>query len=70
MVPLILRFFRAIYRAARNPGGFFASDEEIEMRRFICSGCPLNVNGICGACSCIIHAKTALATEECPHKHW
>ena len=45
------------------------SNEQAD-RRMICAECPLNDNGICNGCGCLISAKVAMRLEQCPAKKW
>ena len=47
-----------------------ASEKEQADRRTICGECPLNSNGTCDGCGCIIDLKVQARLEECPAKKW
>lgn len=44
--------------------------EEQALRRSICDSCPLNDNGTCDGCGCILDLKIPMRLEECPAKKW
>lgn len=44
--------------------------EEESDRSMICGECPLNENGTCNGCGCIIDLKVKARLEECPAKRW
>jgi hypothetical protein len=47
-----------------------ASESEQADRRTICGECPINSNGTCDGCGCIIELKVQARLEECPAKKW
>jgi hypothetical protein len=55
-----------------------ASDAEVERRRDICRSCPEAVPCVanvgrkcrCRLCGCLLRAKTAIASEQCPAGKW
>lgn len=49
-----------------------ADDDTVRNRRDICAACPelRQPLGRCGACGCVVKAKTALANQSCPLKKW
>tara|TARA_R110002020_G_scaffold15801_5_gene56401 strand:- start:8154 stop:8570 length:417 start_codon:yes stop_codon:yes gene_type:complete len=57
-----------ITRAALGLG--LASQHEIDARRAICNACEYKKGKICGACGCLLNAKTKLAKEQCPKGFW
>ena len=44
--------------------------DEAESRRAICAECPLNNNGTCDGCGCILSVKIHARLEQCPAKKW
>jgi hypothetical protein len=46
------------------------SDEEQSERMAVCDTCPLNQNGQCVGCGCVIKYKTAARLEKCPAGKW
>jgi len=48
----------------------WASDEDVAMRREMCSNCEFRKGKSCGKCGCHIGHKTRLASEECPMLYW
>jgi hypothetical protein len=51
--------------------GFVLVGPEIEkQRKDICMECPLNVNGRCSKCGCLIRLKVKPASESCPEGKW
>ena len=42
----------------------------INHRRMKCRPCPARKGLMCGLCKCIIMAKTAVVSEECPGGRW
>lgn len=51
--------------------GFQKVSKDIEQNRLdICSSCPLNVNGTCIDCGCIIQEKVKLSVSFCPQGKW
>lgn len=51
-------------------GAKTTSPVEQQRRLQICSGCPLNNNGTCNGCGCVLSLKTSMRLEECPAKKW
>lgn len=47
-----------------------ASENEQAERAAVCSACPLNENGICKGCGCIIGLKIQARLEQCPAGKW
>ena len=47
-----------------------ASKNEQSERAAICGICPLNENGICNGCGCIISLKIRARLEQCPAGKW
>jgi hypothetical protein len=52
----------------------FASEEIIQQRLMICSGCDhkcvVGFFAVCNSCGCIIKAKAALENANCPEFKW
>lgn len=42
----------------------------VKRRDEICKGCDYYNDGICGACGCLLVAKSILSTEKCPKGKW
>ena len=71
-VPLhrkIINFSKAVAKYAKS-GFQNVSDEEYEKRISICENCPLNYEGECGLCGCVIAEKALWGSETCPDSKW
>lgn len=66
----LLYSFFLHWHASRAGFATIADTATQEIRNSICNSCPLNDNGQCQACGCLILAKTSLALEQCPKKKW
>lgn len=47
-----------------------ATPEEQSCRRMICEACPLNENGTCNGCGCVVALKIPMRLEQCPANKW
>lgn len=71
--PNPFRFVRAMFRtvSARLKGYEILADEQTQVyRERICERCPYLDGEQCGACGCLLYAKTVLNLEECPKSFW
>ena len=69
----IRSFFRVVEWKLRG-WAVLVPPAEGDRRRAICESCPSKLysprGGQCIVCGCFVFAKVALASEECPKKHW
>jgi hypothetical protein len=71
--PTVLEYATNAYQAAARfigDGLKVAREEESSERMAICEVCPLNENGNCVACGCVLKYKTVARLESCPAGKW
>ena len=59
-----------VIKAVFNNNKIKASDEEVNRREAICSGCEYKNGNRCSKCGCYYKIKIVLETEHCPEKKW